>query len=126
MPEPTGQGLPEINRQDVEKPDQLVFKLNMILRTLADQLSRVSGNVGPARVGSGERTYTGPATFQKDVTLSEGVKIGWRADRNGNKKAVNISSLSEYADDTTAKAGGLLPGDLYRTPTGSVMAVLDF
>lgn len=39
-------------------------------------------------------------------------------------QAATLSNLPEYADDTAAGAGGLQPGQFYRTSTGVVMVKL--
>ena len=126
MPEPAPDSFAPINRQDVEKPDTLAFRLNLLFRRTFDQVSKLIGVSGPCRMGAGPYTFTGLVTHEKQVEFQEGAKIAGATDRLGNHKVLMLEDLAEYANDAAAKLGGLVPGDLYRTATGQVMVVLDF
>jgi len=124
MPETAVHGIPEITQADVSQPANLAFKLNMLLRMLGDNVSRLLGRAGPCRMGDGPYQFTGKTTFDKPMTLMEGVTITGTSDRLGNLLVIRVDELSEYANDAAAKAGGLHAGDFYRTATGAVMVVV--
>jgi len=126
MPEKAMQGIPEVSKQDLEKPEQFAFKLNSILRTLAAQISNLLGVSGSVRMGNGPYTFYGAASFLKGTTTTGRVVILGESDLSGNLRVIQVGAFSEYADDTTAKAGGLEPGMFYRTATGQVMVVLPY
>jgi hypothetical protein len=67
---------------------------------------------------------SGVATFTQDVkiggTLPASPNITLKADGNINAKG---AVARVYADNTAAKAGGLVDGDIYRTATGQLMIV---
>jgi hypothetical protein len=126
MPEKAMQGIPEVSRQDLEKPDQFAFKLNSILRTLAAQISNLLGVSGSVRMGNGPYTFYGATSFLKGTTTTGLAVFLGESDRSGNLRVIQVGALTEYANDTTAKAGGLEPGTFYRTATGQVMVVLPY
>ena len=126
MPEKAMQGVPEITALDVRDPSQLAFKLNAILRLLSSQISNLLGIAGPVRMGTGAYTFYGSTAFQKGTSTTGLAVFLGESDQNGNMRVIQVGSLSEYADDVAAKAGGLHPGMFYRTATGQVMVVLPY
>lgn len=126
MPEQPMHGIPEVSKQDLERPDQFAFKLNAILRSLAAQISNLMGVSGPVRTGTAARSYYGLAMFMKGTTTTGTAVFLGESDRNGNMRVIQVGSLTEYADDAAAKTGGLAPGMFYRTATGQVMVVLPY
>lgn len=117
-------GIPEITQQDIRNPLQFAFRLNAILRMLASQISASLGLSGPVKTGDAAFTYGGPVSFQRGISVTGKLVALGESDGQGNWRTIEVGSLSEYADDAAAKAGGLAPGSFYRTADGVVMVVL--
>lgn len=95
-----------IKRRDLE--DESLFRLNTLFNFLAGQ---IAANIG----------ITGPVTFRAEVTVpsmqcNSGLSVSGQP---------NLSGLREYADNTAALAGGLIPGDIYKTAAGELMVVVE-
>nr|MBU3860102.1 hypothetical protein [Flavobacterium sp. MC2016-06] len=69
--------------------------------------------------------YIGSEGVASDATASGIINIGNRITARGTKISLigtlNIGTTPVYADNTTALAGGLVAGDVYRTTTGILM-----
>lgn len=74
----------------------------------------VIGNTGAGNIVITNSVASGTIDFSTNTTLRMRIKS------NG---AVNIASVSTYADNAAALAGGLVAGDVYRTSTGQLMIV---
>jgi hypothetical protein len=86
------------------------FRLNELLKWLAEQISKVQGANGPFTFSQGPFTFRGQVSFSSSLN------------------AVNpftLSNLPEYPDNAAALAAGLPYGRLYRTATGVVMVVYE-
>jgi hypothetical protein len=115
--------IPEITTQDM-KPEALVFKINQIMKLLADQIARVQGNNGPFQFGEGALTLKGDTTAVGTFSVNKALKLRGETDFNGNVIPVKFElDLPEYADNATALAAGLTAGMLYRTATGQLAVV---
>lgn len=84
-----------ITKEDLKKGDPT--RLNQALRTLGEQIAKTQGGQGPFTFLAGPFTFHGEATF------------------NGGL----IVTLPAFADNQSAKTGGLDIGQLYRSSLGS-------
>lgn len=58
-----------------------------------------------------------------NITLDNSLGFSGRAWKKAWLERLNISTLPTYTDSTTAKSGGLVNGDVYRTTAGQLMIV---
>lgn len=86
------------------------FRLNELLKWLAEHVSNLSGANGPFAFLAGPFRFRGQVTFESAVNAVD---------------PVTVQRLLVYADNATAMAAGLGFGRLYRTATGTVMVVYE-
>jgi hypothetical protein len=104
-----GVTLQEVNESDLKgRP----YKLNRILKQVAELLSRLRGEAGAFRFDVGPFTFAGQVTFQGKATLAQAEVADLR-----------MPNQKIFADNAAALTGGLVPDQTYRTATGQLMVV---
>lgn len=103
---PTESQIPEIRQSDLKDPT--VSRLNIVLRLLCEKIIQAQGG-------------SGPFTFLAAMT-APGLSSSSTLSVSGQP---TLSGLREYADNAAALAGGLFPGDVYKTATGELRIVVE-
>jgi len=111
--------VPELSVKDLQNP----FRLNLVLRLIAEQLVKLQGNAGPQTFSEGPFAFTSKVSFSKGAQISGETRLSGTSDQFGNRKVLSIAELSTYADNAAALVGGLKAGDLYVTAAGVLMRV---
>ncbi len=113
--------IPEVTRKDLSDP--VPFRLNENFQLVAEQITQSQGYGKEVTIGPATRSYKGQVRLQAGAEVTGTLVLTPTTDAKGNYKPVSSPKLSIYADNTAAKAGGLVDGDWFRTAAGQLMVV---
>lgn len=117
----TEQAIAEISERELKSG--VPFRLNQILKTLAEELSKVQGFSGPFIFGAGPYTFQGAVTANGGVSITGVTVLTGASNRGGAYEVARIPNISTFANNAAAKAGGLTDGYIYRTANGDLKIV---